>query len=156
MASKRLFVGIDLGGTKISTALVDESGEIAAHDYRETRAGQGPEAVIGRMLDAARGVIASAGFSLISECLYLKKRMLVLPVAGQYEQVINAHYVQKLGLGVWAKELSEGAIGEFLEQVDDPMPEDERILWPDNERFFAILQQELNKLNAPVSIGPAG
>ena len=60
MTSGRLFVGIDLGGTKISTALVHGSGEIAAHDYRETRAGQGPEAVIGRMLDAARGVMARA------------------------------------------------------------------------------------------------
>jgi len=38
-------------------------------------------------LASARGVIASAGFSLISECLYLKKKMLLQPVAGQYEQV---------------------------------------------------------------------
>lgn len=60
MASERLFVGIDLGGTKISTALVGENGEIVAHDYRETRAGKGAEAVIGRMLDAARSVMAQA------------------------------------------------------------------------------------------------
>jgi len=36
-------------------------------------------------LAAARGVIASAGLSLISECLHLKKKMLLLPLAGQYE-----------------------------------------------------------------------
>ena len=35
MTSERHFVGIDLSGTKISTALVHESGEIVAHDYRE-------------------------------------------------------------------------------------------------------------------------
>ncbi|MHC4743282.1 MAG: glycosyltransferase family protein, partial [Planctomycetota bacterium] len=61
-------------------------------------------------LASSRGVIASAGFSLLSECLYLKKKMLLQPVAGQYEQVINAHYIEKLGLGLGAKELDEPII----------------------------------------------
>ncbi len=103
-------------------------------------------------LAAAKGVIASAGFSLLSECLYLKKKMLLQPVAGQYEQVINAQYVEKLGLGLSAKELDEPTITRFLDELDKPMPTDERILWPNNEKFFAILQQELNKLDNPVDI----
>jgi len=103
-------------------------------------------------LAGARGVIASAGFSLISECLYLKKKMLLLPVAGQYEQVINAHYIEKLGLGVSTNELNEAAVGRFLDQIDQPMPDDERILWPDNDKFFTMLQQELRKLDTPVAI----
>ncbi len=57
---KQIVIGIDLGGTKISTALVDNAGEIMAHDYRETRANEGQETVIGRMLDAARRVMAQA------------------------------------------------------------------------------------------------
>jgi glucokinase len=61
MVSERLVVGIDLGGTKISTALVDNAGRVIAYDYRETHASEGPEAVIGRMLDAARGVMTRAG-----------------------------------------------------------------------------------------------
>lgn len=62
MATKHL-IGIDLGGTKISTALVDADGKILASDYRETRASaaDGPEPVIARMLDAARTVMAQAG-----------------------------------------------------------------------------------------------
>ncbi|HLB74732.1 MAG TPA: glycosyltransferase family protein [Sedimentisphaerales bacterium] len=103
-------------------------------------------------LAAARGVIASAGFSLISECLYLKKKMLLLPVAGQYEQVINAHYIEKLGLGISAKELDEPAITRFLDELDKPIPDDERILWPDNKEFFKILQQQLNSLDTPVTL----
>jgi uncharacterized protein (TIGR00661 family) len=105
-------------------------------------------------LASCRGVIASAGFSLISECLYLKKKMLVLPVAGQYEQIINAHYMEKLGLGVSAERLDEATLGRFLNKLDEPMPSDERILWPDNERFFEILQDTLDKLHKPISIGP--
>jgi len=70
-------------------------------------------------LASARGVIASAGFSLISECLHLKKKMLLLPVAGQYEQVINAQYMQKLGLGISSEKLSEAAIARFGRTMTD-------------------------------------
>jgi uncharacterized protein (TIGR00661 family) len=103
-------------------------------------------------LAAARGVIASAGFSLISECMYLRKKMLLLPLAGQYEQIINARYIQRLGLGISAEKLDEATIARFLDELDKPAPIDERIIWPDNERFFDILQTELNKLDTPVSI----
>jgi uncharacterized protein (TIGR00661 family) len=103
-------------------------------------------------LAASRGVIASAGFSLISECLYLKKKMLLLPVAGQYEQVINAHYIEKLRLGISTKELDETAMTRFLEELDKPFPDDERILWPNNEEFFKILQQQLDNLETPIPL----
>lgn len=103
-------------------------------------------------LAAARGVIASAGLSLISECLYLKKKMLLLPLAGQYEQLINARYVEKLGLGVWSKQVEEPVVARFLDRLDEPMPQDDRILWPDNERFLEALQGVLSRLDLPVRI----
>ncbi|MBN1508876.1 MAG: hypothetical protein JW955_18660 [Sedimentisphaerales bacterium] len=105
-----------------------------------------------RDLADARGVIASAGFSLMSECLHLRKRMLLLPLAGQYEQIINAHYAQQLGLGTWSPALDEAALGRFLRQIDEPISQDERILWPDNHGFFEILQGVLSHLDPPVSI----
>jgi glucokinase len=58
--SRQLVIGIDLGGTKISTALVDSTGEVVASDYRETLATQGQDAVIERMLAAARQAMAKA------------------------------------------------------------------------------------------------
>jgi len=61
MTSERPVIGIDLGGTKISTALVDSDGSIIAHDYRETLAAEGQKVVVERMLDAARRVMAQAG-----------------------------------------------------------------------------------------------
>ncbi|RPJ24508.1 MAG: hypothetical protein EHM35_16305, partial [Planctomycetaceae bacterium] len=103
-------------------------------------------------LAASRGVIASAGFSLMSECLYLRKRMLLLPLAGQYEQIINAHYAEKLGLGVSSPELTEAALARFLDQIDAPMPQDDQILWPDNRKFFEVLQNTLSRLDTPISI----
>jgi glucokinase len=59
MTSKTV-VGIDLGGTKISTGLVNEQGELVLHDYRETAAEEGPDAVIEQMVNAARQVIDHA------------------------------------------------------------------------------------------------
>ena len=103
-------------------------------------------------LAGARGVIASAGFSLISECMYLKKKMLLLPLAGQYEQIINAHYVQKLGLGISSDKLDEVILARFLDELDKPMSSDESIIWPDNDKFFRLLQEVLNKLHNPISI----
>lgn len=59
-ATRHFVIGIDLGGTKISTALVDSGGRILASDYRETNAhaADGPGPVIERILDAAHRVIA--------------------------------------------------------------------------------------------------
>ena len=60
MALRQLVLGIDLGGTKINTAVVDRAGSMLAHDFRQTLVAEGPDAVIDRMIDAAREVIARA------------------------------------------------------------------------------------------------
>lgn len=103
-------------------------------------------------LASARGVIASAGFSLISECMHLKKKMLLLPLVGQYEQIINAYYAERLGLGIAGESISEQSIARFLDEIDKSMPSHEEILWPDNQKFFRILQNTLNKLGKTISI----
>ncbi len=128
----------------------DESGEAGNCVFKR----RSTEGFLGD-LASARGVVASAGFSLISECLYLRKKMLVLPLAGQYEQIINGHYIEKLGLGLSAEKLDEQVLGRFLGQLEEPLPSDERIIWPDNRRFFEILQETLKRLEKPISIGPA-
>jgi len=99
-----------------------------------------------RDLADCRGVIATAGFSLLSECLYLRKRMLVLPIEGQYEQMVNAHYLQKLGLGLFRRKLTTGALAEYLALADQPMPDHPDILWPDNDRFFQILGRTIHRV----------
>lgn len=103
-------------------------------------------------LASAGGVIATAGFTLISECLYFKKPMLLLPVAGQYEQIINAQYVEKLGRGIKANSLDEQSLGRFLDHLDRTRPDDDRILPPDNDVFFRILQKVFNRLRNPIEI----
>jgi glucokinase len=61
MVYECLVIGIDLGGTKIGTALVNSKGEIITRDHRKTLAAEGPDGVIARMLAAARRVLAETG-----------------------------------------------------------------------------------------------
>ena len=70
-------------------------------------------------LRTARGVIAGGGFSLLSECVYLHKPALSIPVAGQFEQTLNARYLERLGYGEYAEAPSEDAILAFLERIPD-------------------------------------
>jgi len=70
-------------------------------------------------LRTARAVIAGGGFSLLSECVYLHKPVLSIPVTGQFEQVLNARYLQKLGYGDYAAAPTPEAIGAFLGRLGE-------------------------------------
>ena len=69
-------------------------------------------------LRTARGVVGGGGYTLMSEAVYLKKPMLSVPIGGQFEQVLNALYLQKLNYGMHARALDGKVLGEFLEKVD--------------------------------------
>ncbi|MGI9175071.1 MAG: glycosyltransferase family protein [Rhodothermales bacterium] len=52
-----------------------------------------------RDLARSRAVICTAGFTLISEALFLGKPLLVVPNRGIFEQTLNALFLQREGLG---------------------------------------------------------
>lgn len=101
-------------------------------------------------LASCRGVIATAGFSLISECLYFHKPMLVKPIFNQYEQMLNAHYIQKLGIGIQANHLSEQTIRAFLQLSENPIQYAEGVLLPDNQRVLEVVKQQAQKAGVPL------
>lgn len=70
-------------------------------------------------LAAAKAVIATAGFTLISEALRLRKPYLALPMRGQFEQELNAFQLQELGYGKSAAEPTSEVIGDFLYRLPD-------------------------------------
>ncbi len=63
-------------------------------------------------------VIANAGFTLVGEALHLGKPYLAIPVKSQFEQVLNAYYVEKLGFGRFYDDLDREKIESFLFNVD--------------------------------------
>ena len=70
-------------------------------------------------LASSKAVIATAGFTLITESLYLKKPYLALPMQGQFEQVLNALMLDELGYGKSCLELGEEHIAAFLYKIPD-------------------------------------
>ena len=59
-----LVLGIDLGGTKILSAVANENGGILATNYCRTPASQGPEAVINAMFESSKSVLTKAGIEM--------------------------------------------------------------------------------------------
>jgi len=69
-------------------------------------------------LSSAKAVISNGGFSLLSEAVYFKKPVCSVPIKGQFEQYVNAAYIEKSGYGRHFNELSSDAIKSFLFDLD--------------------------------------
>ncbi len=69
-------------------------------------------------LRCCKAIIATAGFTLISEALYLKKPYLALPLNGQFEQVLNSLFLKSAGYGDYSDSLTRQEAGAFLNQLD--------------------------------------
>lgn len=65
-------------------------------------------------LASAKAIIANAGFSLVSEALYLAKPYLAVPVKHQFEQIFNAHHLARTGYGAYWEELTKERVESFL------------------------------------------
>ena len=84
-------------------------------------------------LRTARAVVANGGFTLLSESVYLHKPVLSSPVKGQFEQLLNARYLEEEGFGLCAEELSPEGLGAFLDRL------------PDLERRLLLYRQDGNR-----------
>lgn len=67
-------------------------------------------------LASARAVIASAGFTLMGECVVLHKPLLAVPLEGQFEQVLNARYLEHLGYGAMTERVTPDSLNAFLQR----------------------------------------
>lgn len=68
-------------------------------------------------LASAKGVIASAGFTLMGECVYLHKPLLAVPLEKQFEQVLNARYLELEGYGMTADQVDQASLTAFLKNL---------------------------------------
>jgi uncharacterized protein (TIGR00661 family) len=85
-------------------------------------------------LATARAVIAGGGFTTLSEATYLRKPILSVPVGGQFEQVLNARWIERLGYGQAAESLADpGVIHAFLRAI------------PEHEDRLATYEQDGNR-----------
>jgi uncharacterized protein (TIGR00661 family) len=98
-------------------------------------------------LASAKAVIANGGFSFISEAVYLKKPIYSFPIHNQFEQWMNAAYIQKLGFGRHFNELSADHLKCFL--YDLPVFEKSMATYPSsgNDFLFEAVDKALKDLS---------
>lgn len=75
----------------------------------------------GFLVDLAncKAVIATAGFTLITESLYLRKPYMALPMKNQFEQELNGLQLAGLGYGKNCRRTTTEAIGDFLYRLPE-------------------------------------
>jgi uncharacterized protein (TIGR00661 family) len=96
-------------------------------------------------LASCRGVVASGGFTLMSEAVYLGKPLLSVPIAGQFEQIMNARWLAHLGYGRCAETLDAGALQGFLaglQSMEDALGD---YLQFGNEATFSAVDELLER-----------
>lgn len=91
-------------------------------------------------------ILCTAGFSLLSEALYLQKPVLAMPNHGQFEQVLNARYVAEKGWGhmIHGQMPTQEELNHFVERLP--------ILsncffhqMTGNQQALTLIQQQLNR-----------
>lgn len=96
-------------------------------------------------LRTARAVVAGGGFTLMSEAVYLHKPLLSVPVVGQFEQEINALYLQQLGYGMYATKVDRPVLEEFLGRVPKCAEALKAYQQDGNRLMVAALDEQLQK-----------
>jgi uncharacterized protein (TIGR00661 family) len=99
-------------------------------------------------LASCRGIICTAGFTLISEALYLKKPLLAIPNIGIFEQTLNAFFLQKYGLGdaIINRPLGTDDVIRFLNHIPLIRTRLNRHMKVGNEDAVSIIENILHRL----------
>jgi len=102
-------------------------------------------------LRTARGVVANGGFTLLGEAVYLHRPVLSVPVHHQFEQVLNARYLEREGYGAAAEAVTPEVLARFLERIPVFRSALERYQQDGNRALFT----RLDGLLASVASGEA-
>ncbi len=98
---------------------------------------QGPQ--FPKDLGSCRAIIATAGFSLIADSVYLRKPYFAVPLRRQFEQTHNAQFLLESGLGEACENPGRAELEGFLGRLDvyrerlaryriDPAEQEEKML----------------------------
>ncbi|MFC1752443.1 MJ1255/VC2487 family glycosyltransferase [Thermoproteota archaeon] len=69
-------------------------------------------------LAECKAVITNGGYSLMAEALFMGKPVYSIPINKQFEQMLNAYYLERLGYGIYDLNHSKERIQQFIEGLD--------------------------------------
>jgi uncharacterized protein (TIGR00661 family) len=104
-------------------------------------------------LRTARAVVSGGSFTLMGEAVYLGKPMLAVPVKGQFEQILNARYLERLGYGVAAEEIDDDVLVGFLARLPDLERGLLRYHQDGNRELLAKLDETISRALEPGASG---
>lgn len=95
-----------------------------------------------------KAIVATSGFTLMSEALYLQKPYFALPLQGQFEQVLNALFLKQSGYGDYADTFLglERKLQRFFSGIPIYRKKLKRY-HPDNTKIFKALDYVLRCLS---------
>ncbi len=96
-------------------------------------------------LSNCKAIISYGGFSLTTEALYLKKPVFAIPIKGQFEQELNAYYIDKLGYGIYSKEIHSANLKQFLKNLAS-YKKNIKNYNPGYEELLPVLEKTINRL----------
>ncbi len=70
------------------------------------------------MMSQSRGLASTAGFESVCEAMYLGKPVLMVPIAGHYEQFCNSRDAHKAGAGIFSDRFDLGQLDTFSTAYD--------------------------------------
>ncbi len=96
-------------------------------------------------LAECKTVITNGGFNLICEATYLKKPILSFPIKHQFEQILNALYLQKLGYGEFHERANETIINTFILNLNKYEKNLKKCKKEDNIEFLNELEKSIKR-----------
>ena len=94
---------------------------------------------------SAKAVFANGGFSFLSEAVYLQKPILSVPIKNQFEQFVNASYVEKLQYGRHSSDFTADNMKAFLYDLEIYKSNLKNYRQLGNEALFAQLKNTLSR-----------
>jgi len=97
-------------------------------------------------LKDCKAIISTAGFTLISEAIYLKKPFFALPLKGQFEQTLNALLLKEAGFGDYSEDLTKKQVDTFLENLNS-YKKRLRLNRVNPDELFKVFEILINNIN---------
>jgi uncharacterized protein (TIGR00661 family) len=97
-------------------------------------------------LATSQAVVCNGGLSLIGEALYLGKPIMSVPVQNQFEQVMNARYLEEMGYGLGCDSIDPQVLRLFLRERDKYASRVAKHKQKGNERLFDVVDDLLKKI----------
>jgi uncharacterized protein (TIGR00661 family) len=95
---------------------------------------------------SSRAVIGGSGFTFMTEAIFLGKPMFALPYEMQFEQILNANYLEALGYGERCRHMTPESLRSFLDNVPRYTEKLQEFRHDGNADLFASVERALQEV----------